>query len=368
MLTGSVIIIDNASNSPQVIGLTGTGINAVVPPALTVLGPAPRIQHSAALDATTGTMFIFGGQDPEVGDFNDVWRLVIYEGAAVDWKPVSPSGTPPAARYGHTGVYDSTNSRIMVFGGAEGLTTPAPCQNDTWVLQNANGIGGTPAWTQLATSGGPPAARFSHSSVYDSNTNSLIVFGGSDCASGLFNDVWVLSNANGLGGTPTWQQLSPAGSAPAGRELATSVYDQPDNLLIVFGGSSGATVNGDVWVLSNANGTGGTPSWTQLFPAGRAPAAREAHSAIYDAVSGHMVIFGGADSKGSILADTWILAGANGSAPTWTLLSVTGGVAKAYHSAVYNSATNEMIVWGGRLSFVPTDDHTFVLSEANGVP
>jgi len=313
-------------------------------------------------------MIIFGGLNPNVSNFNDLWQLVIYKGSAVDWKPLSPTGVAPAARYGHTAVYDPTNSRMVVFGGAAGVSSPAPCQNDTWVLQNANSVKGLPSWNQISATGGPPSLRYAPTSVYDSSTNSMIIFGGSDCFSGLLNDVWVLSNANGLSGTPTWTQLSTAGSAPAGRSAATAVYDQTDNLMIVFGGNTGSTVTNDVWILSNANGTGGTPTWTQLFPSGTAPSARVGQSAIYDAASGRMVMFGGVNSAGSTLSDTWILSGANGSAPAWSLLSATGNDSKAYHSAVYNPTSNEMIVWGGRLSFLAVDDHVFVLSRANGLP
>ena len=40
---------------------------------------------------------------------------------------------------------------MMIFGGCGGCTDP-------WVLANANGLGGTPTWTQLSPSDGPPLA------------------------------------------------------------------------------------------------------------------------------------------------------------------------------------------------------------------
>jgi len=369
--SGTITFTDNASDSPETVSLTGTGMNAVASPTLTVLGPGPRIRHSAALDSSTNTMITFGGQNTSINNFNDVWQSVFFEDTTVHWLPVNPSGTPPAARYGHTGVYDPTNSRLMIFGGASGVSTPAPCQNDMWVLQNANGVGGPPSWVQLTGSGGPPVARYGHASVYDPNTNTMIVFGGSDCASGLFNDVWVLSNANGLGGTPAWTQLSPSGSAPSGREASSAIYDPTTNVMVVYGGDQGAsTPLGDVLVLSHANGTGGTPSWTQMFPTGTAPSARTGHTAVYDSANNRMMAFGGVNSAGTVLADTWVLTGANGQAgtPAWSLLTVTNGTAKAYHSAIYNPANNEMTVFGGAIAIVPSDDHIFTLFKANGLP
>jgi hypothetical protein len=34
----------------------------------------------------------------------------------------------------------------------------------------------------------------------------MIVFGGANCFTAAYNDIWILSNANGLGGVPAWTQ------------------------------------------------------------------------------------------------------------------------------------------------------------------
>src|SRR5262245_28214805 len=67
------------------------------------------------------------------------------------------------------------------------------------------------AWIPLTPTGGPPAPRRYQSSVYDPGSNRLILFGG--CLAGTCqsitnatNEVWVLTNANGVG-TPAWIQL-----------------------------------------------------------------------------------------------------------------------------------------------------------------
>ena len=168
-------------------------------------------------------------------------------------------------------MYDENNSRLIIFGG--GLGNTSPCVNDTWVLSNANGVSGVPAWTQLATVGGPPAPRYAPG-VYDAASNTMIIFGGSSCFySPTYNDLWTLSNANGLGGTPTWTQLSPAGTPPSPNYRPSAVYDGTSNTMIVFGGentSTGTFVN-DLWTLSNANGLGGTPTWTHVSPSGHPP-------------------------------------------------------------------------------------------------
>jgi hypothetical protein len=372
MRTGAVNVTDNAIGSPQSVALSGTGISVNASPSLTVLGPATRTMPSAILDSATNTMLVFGGQNTGVADLNDLWSWAVSEDTSVDWLPVTAQGSVPAARYGHTAVYDSTNSRMTVFGGAEGLSSAAPCENDVWLLQNANGVGGTPTWMSVATSGGVPRPRYAHAAAYDAATDTMMVFGGSDCAAGFFNEVWTLSHANGLGGIPNWKQLTVTGTGPVGRESSSVVYDAGSNELIVFGGDSGPlnTLN-DVWMLSHANGTGGTPNWTQLFPTGTAPTARTGHTAIYDRVNNRMTIFGGVTGSGIVLADAWVLIGANGKSgtPAWSMINpTTAGVPRAYHSVVYNTSTNEMIVFAGEIAGNTPDDHLFVLSKANGLP
>jgi len=137
----------------------------------------------------------------------------------------------------------------MVFGGA--------AYNDVWVLSNANGLGGTSVWTNTVAQGaaGSPPPRSIHTAVYDAASNRMMVFGG--LGSSIYNDVWVLSNANGLGGTPGWTNTVAQGAAgsPLGRVQPAAVYDASGKRMILFGGDIFTTYYNDVWVLSNANAT-----------------------------------------------------------------------------------------------------------------
>jgi hypothetical protein len=336
----------------------------------TSVGPLPRFDHTAVLDLATNRMITFGGSNSpnnssQPQNFNDVWRL---SGANLAWTRVNPSGTRPAPRNGHSAVYDPVSNRIIVFGG--GLGFSSPCANDLWVLTKANGVGGRPAWIQLSPTGGPPTARLRHTAVYDSGNNRMIVFGGNNCFSTNFGDVWVLSNANGVGGTPTWSQLNASGG-PGTSEDHTAVYDPGSNSMIVFGGTLGGSNSNQVWVLSNANGLGGTPTWTQLSPSGTLPPGRNEPRAIYDATNNLLTIFGGNDSTG-VFGDVWVLSNANGGGgtPTWTQLGPFSVFAEARtaHSAVYNPTTNKMTIFGGITStatHASTND-VWVLSHANG--
>lgn len=336
-------------------------------------GPVPRSSHTAVYDPATGRMIVFGGVPDSYitsRNLNDVFWLS-NAGSLVRsmvWQAVNPTGRPPAPRIGPSAVYDSSNSRMIVFGGGLGRTSP--CENDTWILNNANGVAGTPAWLSLTATGTAPTARLWHAAVYDPGSNRMIIFGGSDCFSTFFNDVWVLSNANGLGGTASWTQLSPSGTPPSPRSNMQAVYDPTNNIMIISGGWS--PFSNDVWILSNANGIGGTPQWTQLSPSNSPPAARAGHSAIYDATNNRMTIFGGNNGSG-LFNDVWVLSGANGISgpPSWTQLSPTGNVPpepRDSHTAVYDPASNTMIIFAGSIDTleIPGND-VFVLQHANGL-
>jgi hypothetical protein len=276
--------------------------------------------QAAAYDPATNSLIAFGGQN-DSGVLNAVLALSNANGTGTGtWSIVIPSGSggSPSARNFDTGVYDAANSRLIVFGGCAftGIYCTA-MQNDVWVLTNANSLNGTPTWAQLAPLGKLPPARWGHAAAYDAVNNRMIIYGG-DNLNTTFGDTWVLSNANGLGGAPAWTRLAPTG-APDGQDDATVVYDSTHNVLVLFGGrlaNFGRDTN-SVWTLFHANGLGGTPSWTKLVANGTigAPPKRDSHLAAYDSAGNRMIIFGGNSNTLTgfpELNDAWVLANASG--------------------------------------------------------
>jgi hypothetical protein len=336
--------------------------------------------HSAVYDSATNVMIVFGGFDAGLAyrDTNAVLLRADANGSG-NWSTLIANGIAgsPAPREAHTAVYDSTDNRMIVFSGCDRASFTSPCAvlSGVWVLTNANGQGGTPAWTKLSPTGTAPAPRIFHTAVYDSANNRMIIFGGSN-ATQLFYDVWVLSNANGLGGTPAWTRLSPNGGPPSNVAAASAVYDPNNNIMMVFGGITNITFTGfsnAVWTLSHANGLGGTPQWTNIVANGAAgsPARRALLAATYDAANNRMTIFGGEVSSAiGATNDVWVLAGANGlgGTPTWTRLTPAGipPGTRAEHTAVYDAANNLMIIFAGE-NLDSQHYITWVLSDANGL-
>ena len=216
-------------------------------------------------------MTIFGGGQFGTSSFNalydDVWVLTNANGVGgtPTWLPLAPVGGPPAPRAGHVAVYDTQNNQMVIFGGGNNGIESVP--NDVWVLSNANGLGGTPTWTQLSPGGVPPSRREHFAAGYDANTNRMMIFGG--CCYWT-NDSWVLTNANGLAGTPQWIQLSPGGTLPGIRNTPAFGYDPGGNFLLIFGIAGAGLTYNDTWELLGANDSSGTPQWVNLIPNGQA--------------------------------------------------------------------------------------------------
>ncbi len=333
-------------------------------------GPSARGHEPiAGYDPATNRLVVYlpsnscyGAAPPEV------WVLTYANGlvGTPTWSQLQPTGTWPCIETATTGVYDAANNRLIVYGGcAWHCGSP---MTDVFVLSNANGLGGTPVWSQSTVTN--PNARSYHSLVYDSTNNLAIAFGGAMAYFGTNrNDTSVLSNANGMAPPSTWTFLAPLGTPPGPREMHSAVYDRGNNRMTVFGGQlsvsmwwggSGYTYDirpySDVWVLTNANDVGGAPVWTLLGPPGPAPAARAYHSAVYDAAANRMIVYGGFSFNNitqtyTSHGDVWQLSQANGlgGTPVWSQIFPTGMApgARHAHAAAFDAATQRMIIFGG---------------------
>ena len=71
-------------------------------------------------------------------------------------------------------VFDSNNERTILFGGIDYGSNPI---NDTWIYNYTDNT-----WYNASPtfSGGTLYARHQHGMVFDSNTNKIILFGGTD--------------------------------------------------------------------------------------------------------------------------------------------------------------------------------------------
>lgn len=281
-------------------------------------GASPPVRDFGAsvIGDGSGNLILFGGRTSGGTSYNDAWAM---HGTAY-WYQLFISGTPPSPRFNAATAYDRFNNRLIVFGGCAGACLPAA--NDVWVLTNANGRQpGLSVWMPLTTSGTPPSPRHAALAAYDEGTNRLIVFGGHNGGGsfgGTFTDVWVLSNANGFGGTPQWTQLVAGGAHPGGY-FASGGYDSATDELIVTGGfnSSGVKTNA-VHVLRN---TRGSASWVNTVAEGAAgsPPPFSSAGSAYDSQRHRLLIT--SPNSAADTHDVWTLA----DGITWTRYEMPSG-------------------------------------------
>ena len=269
------------------------------------------------------------------------------------WIELHPNGTAPAPRREHSSVYDAANDILIVFGGRNYSQT----FNDTWLLAGASGVTGKSSWIRLSTSGTAPQ-RYAMLAGYNFVENTLIIFGGVDQDNHIQMDLWLLSNANGLGkGAPTWRRLTVSGTPPTTRGLMRGAYDEARDTFMFFGGGgwqgSEGTLYSDTWIITNVTKN---PAWRKLDPSGTPPISRVRHSTVYDATANLMIVFGGNPSTSSPqspserMDDTWILTNVEGASgtPAWSQLNVVERPpARDGHTAVIDEVSGRMVVFGG---------------------
>ena len=308
--------------------------------------PARCFGASTVYDVSSSRLVLHSGAACTGGHHADTWVLTNANGAggAPQWIPIDDFGP---ATHNHAAAYDPVRQRMIVNGGCAGGCLPI--QGETNVLTGAPF--GDSSWIQV-TPAGTPQGRQGHKAFYNPATNRMILWGGQDgggSAQSQFREVWVLTNANRWDlETPTWNLLEVEGGPPEAAYFSSAAYDESNNRLIVFGGSDGLADSNAVWVLNNADGSDEeNPVWTNTVPryAAGSPLPRSGAHAVYHAADNTMTIFGGGGFD-----DLWRLSNANGTggASTWTQLSIAGGppsLRTHYNSSAYDPVRDAMIVF-----------------------
>lgn len=328
------------------IALISLAVLAIAPPALA----APSVSwmllapdDSTAAGARSGHAMVFDPRRDRVlaigarGWPDDVWVLDLRPNAR--WRRGAIAAAGPSMRSLLTAVVDSTNDRVLVFGGGAGEGSTL-YSREVWQLSLAEPM----AWTRLDPEGVPPDPTQAHGAVFDANRRRMLVFGGQASADSFHvrseNAVWALE----CGDTLRWRRLEPVGGPPAGRFGASLVLDAAGDRALVFGGFETAnyTYMNDTWVLSLSD----PPTWTQLGALGTAPSGRYFHSAAFDAVRRRMLVFGGKAFNQERPGDTFALSLAG--TPTWSLLEA-GSTPTTLFSAglVVDPVGDRLIRYGG---------------------
>jgi hypothetical protein len=307
---------------------------------------------------------VASGCDAGLGVLGDTWEL---DGSTGTWHLVfaasscSPNLLCPPGRfmsaYGSLSGSGSSGTAIVIYGGANGNGT---------VLGDATEAGafgwwsyeiGYGAWSRSAHPGtphaatawsgpfplGPPFPRYDGMLV-NTTCDGLAMFGGSSMTGSSLGDMWwdgqtTCGTVHGL--------LSPR-PMPSPEYGGSMVYDALDGYDVEFGGCGGNCSNGTTWTYTS----GAAVPWNSLWPTvntQNSPQARMNASMVYydDAQSFRgVILFGGVNSTGVLLGDTWTFSGG-----VWNQQSIPGPSPRQAAAAAFIPSAGGgpfMLLFGGR--------------------
>ena len=314
--------------------------------------PTGRIEGGAVLTAR-GDLVVFGGLlylTDSSRRLDELWRL---RGVGGDrepfWTRLTPSGPGPSARWLFGMAADPRSDRVIVQGGALGLTSP--CAADAWILENASDT--APSWREVAIRGRTIPERAGYTAAYDPDVRTFIVFGGHDCRTTFFNETWLLQFEDSTLSAGRWSRLMPdtTDGIPGRRSSYASAYDAVRHRLFVLGGSSSADPQPGLWVLEHADGVSGQPRWRPVSCAGPIP-TRSGATAAFDPIRQSVFVFGGVDSAKVFSRELSRLTGLGEdmSACRWDRLSQPDPApsARMHPALMVDPRTHDLLLFGGQ--------------------
>lgn len=232
------------------------------------------------------------------------------------------SSTGPAGdRNSHSMVWDSANERMLLFGGWDGNTF----FNDLWSYDPT-----TDTWTEVTPTGTPPVPRAYAPAVWDSVNEKMVFFGGLDVGFFVLDDVWSYKAA-----TNKWIEMPNSGGPPATDAHAVA-FDPLTTTMFVAGGFQQGTRTRDLWAYSTSSGT-----WSKKSPM---PMELGFHTAVFDPETRTILVFGGSNEVPTIQDKIFSY---DVDSDTWTTLNPATIGPRHVHAAVWDTFNHGMMVFGG---------------------
>jgi len=270
------------------------------------------------------------------------------------WNQLAAGGDTPPARYGHSLVAvpagAGTAPNIILFGGSNQVefsneVFALSWQDKRWrVLQEGGPDDDAPPAGGGAATLGMPIKRHFHTAVVWPNPSAsssstsdeakdkkkskkkgkgkdknhdeeeaedngdetelgaraaakMFVFGGK--SNGYLNDIWQYDPEGNA-----WEEVKPreGTSRPPVKRYGHSAVVRDDEMWVMGGFDSDSWTCGDLWSFHFVN-----KEWTKAEPkkSKAAPPPRFQHSAVYSSAHDRMLVFGGQGDKSAVLADLW---------------------------------------------------------------
>lgn len=250
--------------------------------------PSARYGHAMAYDSNRDKVVVFGGWDAS-GRENDLW----------EWDPVTstwmeiilPAPLPPARRW-HGMAYDPLRAQLVIHGGSGA----AGALSDTWEW-NGNPANAWVHKSTLPCLPPPNMGmcpRFDFGMAYNEATATVVLFGGTDgfnCSSidSLYQSFDFTYEWNGT----AWGIDPQTGGNPERRHKHEFVFDSVSDKMVFYGGTqiscaAGGGVESDTWTWENAT------DWFEQSTSSAYP--RAGHAMAFDPTiggTGGVIVHGG---------------------------------------------------------------------------
>lgn len=308
--------------------------------------PSARKWHTAIWDDSNNQMIVWGGN-------NGSSRLLTggrYDPITNSWQATSTGTNVPGSREFHTAIWDNTNNQMIVWGGYNGSRTNTGGRYDP----------NTDSWQATNTGIDVPSGRQSHSALWDSSNNQMIIWGGYDGTrtntGGRYDPI-----------TDSWLTTSTGIGVPSGRQHHSAIWDTSNSQMIIWGGNEsggGADTGGRYDPV--------TDSW-QATTTINAPSGRYDQVTVWDTSNNQMIVWGGYDGGSTDTGGRY-----DPNTDSWQSTSIDSNVptARTSHTAIWDDRNKQMIVWGGVDSAItntggfydPDTDSWQVMSVENNTP
>ncbi len=316
------------------------------PTAFRAFDPPPLIGASMAYDAGDGYVVLFGGRYESGAPSGQTWEYL-----SGRWLNITQFvGTnAPSPRWDSAMAYDARDGYVLLFGGCGGTPRNGMCGNtfsDTWTFTSG-------AWKLLIQNKAPPpppnipppppttapspgfagSGLWGASMTYDPSFHggSVVIFGGADglldypppppgpntppetltCSFytwAWWQGAWTNESSSGTH-PPAMYGAGFAGGLSDGNAVLfggtnltrydTVQFPGSQSLLNVAGNVTGTTFN-ITWLFSSSG------AWSSISGGTAAPPARYDFGMSYDpAGNGTILMYGGINSTGALLADAW---------------------------------------------------------------
>jgi hypothetical protein len=203
--------------------------------------------------------------------------------------------------------------------------------------------------TTIVVASSDTVKRFGHAAVMDTTADRILVFGGN--TGSHYNDLVTNTVYSFDIVTNDWAVLPATGTdIPAARSAHSAVFDPQFNRMIIYGGRDvNQTVLSDTYVLDLSV----TPAqWSKASLAYEAPGRWQA-TAVFDSVRNRMVMFGGMKTNNEPTNEVWYLSLADASLTNkrWTQIfpanTASSDLARTAHIMAYDPDLDRIVVTSG---------------------